>query len=210
MRQFLTLLAAFVIFQGCDPDCPDCPNRCQAQGVVREMVPLPNIEGAYWTTFIDDGSPYARRLSVHLASDPVLSDLIRHKTRFVHRPANDPFFMEKLRTSVGAAPCFMLQTPDGGIIYRVNGPDVPATGIAMVDDLKRHVAKWKSMGQPKVCNLCPRPKPPSPPDDSVKPIDDVLPDEDTPAGEFPWWVWVAGCCGAFVGGFGLHYLRDRK
>jgi len=181
---------------------------CQCAAQVAERVDLPNLEGAYWSTFVNDGSPDAQRIASHLATDPRLRDLVR-KTRFKPRPATDPFFVEKLRPAIGDAPVFVLQTPDGGIIYRVNGPDVPATGREMADQVVAHIAKWRSMDCPKTANLCPRPRP-KPPTPPVKPIPDVIPDQVAPAAGFPPWLWAVVVCGGFVGGFGFHYLREHK
>jgi len=179
-------------------------------GQVAERVDLPDIAGAYWSTVVADESPDARRLLTHLARTPALRDLVR-KTRYQSRSAADPFFVEKLRPTIGDAPVFVLQTPDGGVIYRTNGPNIPATGQEMADQVARHVAKWREMGCPKVCNLCPRPRPPKPPAPPapVKPIPDVIPDQVAPADAGFDAKWIAAAFAAFLGGAGLSYYRKR-
>ena len=218
-RKLLLLFLFGLLFSalGC---CPDCP---AAEQLVRDRAQLPDIEAVPWSIFIDDGSPTAKRVAGWIATDPVLSDLVNGQTRFCHRPANDPYYLQTLAPGLGPAPLFALETGDGGLIFVANGEKIPATAAQFCSDIRTTVRTWDRLGRPGTpkeraavgfdpCPWCPSPNGRWPkPDMTVKPVDDLQQDKRTSSpwslpSSAPWWAILGAACV----GLGLGWLLHNR
>jgi hypothetical protein len=106
----------------------------------------------------------------------------------------------------------MLQTPDGGVIYKVSGGNTPMSSGDMVADIKQKVWEWKQQGLPK--RPCPRPEPkptPAPaPVEPVDPIPDTVEPNATLPGGYSWWVYAVAAALGLLGGAIFGAKRDDE
>jgi len=193
---------------------------------VGEVVELPDIGGMYWATFVHDGSQGSRLIQQHLETNPVLADMCQNRTRFKSRAANDVFYVQRLQPRVGGPPLFMLQTPDGGVIFKCSGTNVPSSSGELVAEIKEGIRRWKADGMPRrgiqtyspggmLGRPCPCPKPspvqPVQPVQPLDPIPDTDPDEmASPDGGPGAMAWVLAAIAGFILGPAFGYLRDRQ
>jgi len=194
---------------------------------VGEVVELPDIGGMYWATFVHDGSQPSRVLQSYLETNPVLADMCQNRTRFKSRAAGDTFYVQRLQPRVGGPPLFMLQTPDGGVIFKCSGANVPSSSNELVAEVKEGIRRWKADGMPREgiqtyspgmtgrLRPCPCPTPqPGPAPGPVQPIDpipDTDPDEyTTEDGGVPGLAWILAAILGFILGPVFGYLRDRQ
>ncbi len=138
--------------------------------VVAERVDLPTAEREqmFWSTLVSDGSgkhetAESARLQSMFRSDPVLRRLLK-ETKYRPRTSGDAYYRTRLQAAVGSAPLFMLQDPNGGVVYKCIKGNIPATSKQLVAGVKRELAKFRCHPQPK-----PTPTP------TPKPTPDVTP-----------------------------------
>ena len=172
------------------------------QGIM-ERVDLPTAEREqmFWTTVVTDGSRESNRLVIMLR-DPALRQLLQD-TRYKPRTTADVFYREKLQLVVGNAPLFMVQDPDGAVVYKRAAGNIPSNASTLVRELKRELTAFRC--QPK-----PDPAPPvEPPNLPVKP---VIPDTEPvePEGESFLLHAILVALGLAGGAAGGYVARSRR
>ncbi len=117
---------------------------------VRERVDLPTADQSqmFWSTLVTTGSDESIHLQSMFRSDPVLQRLLK-ETRYRPRSSSDAFYRTRLQAAVGTAPLFMLQCPDGGVVYKCTKGNIPATSKQLLAGIKRELAKFRCHPQPK-------------------------------------------------------------
>ncbi len=127
---------------------------------VRERVDLPTADQSqmFWSTLVTTGSDESIHLQSMFRSDPVLQRLLK-ETKYRPRTAGDAFYRTRLQSAVGMAPLFMLQCPDGGVVYKCTKGNIPADSKQLVAGIRRALAGFRCHPQPK-----PTPQPQPQPD----------------------------------------------
>lgn len=181
---------------------------------VQERVKLPDNEGVYWSTIINDGSETGRRLVHMFAANAMLSDMWLNRTQCnYYGPDSDPKRWRHCQQSIepkyaGSGPMFVLQAPDfdgngrSPVIYKVRGSNIPNTPERMVAGIRAAVREFVAGGHgliecvdplferdwllPAPPCPCPKPKPkPTPPPKPDDKLPILIPDTVGPDEEEP-------------------------
>ncbi len=138
------------------------------QGVM-ERVELPTAEREqmYWSTLVTDSSEASRHLRAMFVSDPTLVKLLKDTRTNDYRP-DDVYYVSKLKSQIGNAPLFLLQDPDGGVVYKCTANTIPSNSKILVAGIQRELKRR--------CRPKPDPAPTPPPD--VTPDEPLIPDTE--------------------------------
>ncbi len=163
-------------------------------GQVMERVDLPTAEREqmFWSTLVTDNSEASRHLRA-MFRDPVLAKLLRD-TRTNDYRSDSAYYVSKLKTQIGSAPLFLLQCPDGGVVYKCTADTIPASAKLLVEAIKRELEKRR-------CHPTPAPSPD--PEPTPEPI---IPDTEPVEPEGGSWLIHAalialGLAGGAAGGY---------
>jgi len=168
---------------------------------VSERVDLPTAdqEQMFWATLVYDNSAEAKHLQTMLA-DPALRQLVAD-THYRPRKATDTFYRTRLQANVGDAPLFMLQAPDGAVVYKCRAGNIPSNATSLRSAIKRALAKFR-------CKPKPEPAPDTPAPVVTPIIPDTEPEPKEPAGS-----WLASIltvvAGLGLGAGGGYISRNR-
>jgi hypothetical protein len=180
----------------------------QQQPLVRErVIELPEDGRAFHVTLLypreKETQAGSRELAAQLASTPRLQSLLAQCKVHEHRPGQ---WVYEERYAGVPLPSLIFVDPDGALIYKASGLNLPADGEALADEIQANLdlyAELKLIGQcgPDGC----RPSTPATPPR----VFDRIPDLRGPAQEgASEWLPLALAVAAGLGG--LWLARRRK
>lgn len=168
------------------------------------IIELPADQGVWWTTAVFDSptptSQGSRQLSA-LLSTPRLQSLIA-QTKYTKYTPNDLMYQQRFSRYYGnVTPQLIIQEPNGQVVYKATGDQIPADPDVLADDIQLAISNCrpKPTPTPSPAPVQPQPQPNSIPDISPN---NTTPNNTTPhSSDTPFWLFLIPVVGAGYGFF---------